>query len=88
MNSDGRRINVSLGPEHARKLERLAARTHVNEGTLARSLLAQAIDETDIDAENIVALLDSIPGAFEQAAKAQADYEEGRTISLDEFRMR
>lgn len=88
MNSDGRRINVSLGSEHARKLERLAARTHVNEGTLARSLLAQAIDETDIDAENIVALLDSIPGAFEQAAKAQADYEEGRTISLDEFRMR
>ncbi len=86
MKVDGRRINVSLGSEHAFKLERLAARTHVNEGTLARSLLSRAIDDTDIDADNIVAVLDSIPGAFEQASSAQNDYRAGKTISVGEFR--
>jgi hypothetical protein len=35
-----RRINVTLEPSYAQKLASLAERTHVQEGTLARSLLA------------------------------------------------
>jgi hypothetical protein len=32
------RLNITLDEERANKLARLAARVHVNEGTLARSL--------------------------------------------------
>jgi predicted transcriptional regulator len=40
-----RRVNITLDDEHAAKLSRLAQRVHVNEGTLARSLLSTAIDD-------------------------------------------
>ena len=43
------RLNISLDGEHAAKLASLAARVHVNEGTLARSLLSTAIDDLDPD---------------------------------------
>jgi hypothetical protein len=36
----------------------------VNPGTLARSLLSAALDEAEPDPATIVALLDSIPGAW------------------------
>jgi hypothetical protein len=52
------RLNVTLDPEHAARLAQLAERTHVQEGTLARSLLSMAIEEADPDARNVVALLD------------------------------
>src|SRR6266511_3194400 len=61
------RLNVTLDAERAAKLAMLAERTHTQEGTLARSLLSQAIDEVDVDARHIVELLDGIPGAFERA---------------------
>lgn len=61
------RVNVTLDDVHAEKLRRLAERTHVNEGTIARSLLSSALDDADPDAHNVTALLDSIPGAFERA---------------------
>ena len=57
------RVNVLLGEEHAAKLYSLADRTHVNAGTLARSLLSAALDQADPDAVTITALLDAIPGA-------------------------
>src|SRR5205807_1264667 len=41
------RVNVTLDPEHDAKLTQLAARTHLERGTLARSLLLQAIDDAD-----------------------------------------
>ncbi len=50
------RINVTLDPEYAQKLARLAERTHVQEGTLARSLLSSALDQADPDARDIAAL--------------------------------
>ena len=43
------RLNVTLDSEHAAKLSMLAERTHVQEGTLARSLLSSALDEADPD---------------------------------------
>jgi hypothetical protein len=79
------RLNVTLDPEHAALLTRLAERTHVQEGTLARSLLSIAIEEADPDPRNIGALLDGITGAYEQAQLGLRQAREGRTISLDEL---
>ena len=79
------RLNVTLDAEHSALLARLAERTHVQEGTLARSLLSIAIEEADPDPSNIVALLDGIPGAYEQAQLGLKQAREGQTIPLDEL---
>jgi len=79
------RLNVTLDDEYAAKLARLAERTHVQEGTLARSLLSQAIDEADVDAENVVQVLDGISGAFERAQLGLRQAQKKRTISVDEL---
>lgn len=79
------RLNVTLDPEYAARLARLAERMHVQEGTLARSLLSTAIEEADPDARDIVALLDGIPGAYERFQLSIESAQAGRTISLDEL---
>jgi len=85
MERSGYRLNVTLDPEHAARLARLAERTHVQEGTLARSLLSTAIEEADPDARNIVEVLDGIPGAYERAMRSLDRARTGETISLDEL---
>lgn len=79
------RLNITLSPASAAKLARLSERTHVQEGTLARSLLAQAIDEADLDARHVVELLDGIPGAWDRIELGLEDARAGRTIPLDEL---
>jgi hypothetical protein len=79
------RINVSLDPEYSEKLSRLAARMHVQEGTLAKSLLSTALDGADPDAANIVRLLDGIPGAYERTQEGIEQARRGEGISLDEL---
>ena len=79
------RVNVTLDDVHAEKLRRLAERTHVNEGTIARSLLSTALDEADPDARNVTALLDGIPGAFERAEAGLAQVRAGEGKPLDEL---
>jgi hypothetical protein len=79
------RINVSLDPEYSAKLSRLAERMHVQEGTLAKSLLSTALDGADPDAEHIVELLDSIPGAYERTQQGIEQARRGEGISLDEL---
>jgi predicted transcriptional regulator len=79
------RFNIQLDDEHATKLRDLAERTHVNPGTLARSLLSQALDEADPSPASIVALLDSIPGALEKAYEGLREVRAGKGIPLDEF---
>jgi hypothetical protein len=79
------RLNVTLDVERAAKLALLAERTHMQEGTLARSLLSQAIDEADVDAQNVVELLDGIPGAFERAQLGREQARSGRTIPLEDL---
>ena len=74
-----------MDPEHAARLARLAERTHVQEGTLAGSLLSTAIDEADPDARSIVEVLDGIPGAYERAMRSLDRARTGDTISLDEL---
>ena len=80
-----RRLNVTLDPEHATRLARLAERTHVQEGTLARSLLASAIEDAEPDAHSIVAVLDGIPGAHERAQLGLRRGKAGESIPLDEL---
>jgi predicted transcriptional regulator len=79
------RINVTLDDEQAEKLERLAARMHVQPGTIARSLLSIALDEADPEARNVVELLDAIPGAHERAQLGLQQAQAGQTIALDEL---
>jgi hypothetical protein len=80
-----RRLNVTLDPQRAAKLARLAERMHVQEGTLARSLLASALDDADPDARSIVELLDAIPGAHERARIGLEQARRGETVALDEL---
>lgn len=79
------RLNITLDEEHASKLTRLAARVHVNEGTLARSLLASAIDDADPDANTVVAVLDDIDGAWERAQLGRRQAATGDTVALDDL---
>jgi hypothetical protein len=79
------RVNVTLDDVHAQKLRRLAERTHLNEGTIARSLLSTALDEADPDPRNVSALLDGIPGAFERAELGLAQVRAGEGEPLSEL---
>ena len=79
------RLNVTLDSEHAAKLSMLAERTHVQEGTLARSLLSSALDEADPDPRTITALLDGIPGAYERAQLGLEQAAQGKTIPMNEL---
>lgn len=79
------RINITLDPEHASKLARLAARVHVNEGTLARSLLSSAIDDADPDVDTVVAVLDGIEGAWDRAQLGRRQAASGATINLEQL---
>ncbi|MEX2195194.1 MAG: hypothetical protein WD844_07890 [Thermoleophilaceae bacterium] len=79
------RLNISLDDESAAKLARLAERTHVQPGTVARSLLSAALEEADPDARNVAELLDGIPGAHERALLGRSQAEAGETVALDEL---
>jgi hypothetical protein len=79
----GHRLNVTLDPEHAARLARLAERTSVREVTLARARLSAAIEQADLDARDIVALLDSIPGACDHVRESLERARAGETIALD-----
>lgn len=79
------RFNVQLDERHAMKLHALAERTHVNPGTLARSLLTTALEDAAPDPSSIVALLDAIPGAYERAQQGLREAQAGQGIPLDEF---
>jgi len=79
------RINVTLDDEHAARLSQLAERLHVQEGTVARSLLSQALEDVDPEPRHIADLLNRIPGARDRIAAGLADLDAGRTIPLDEL---
>ena len=85
MAANPKRINVTLDDAHARKLAKLAERTHVQEGTLARSLLSTALDDADPDANRITEILDAIPGAWERTQEGMAQAMRGEGTPLDEL---
>lgn len=79
------RLNITLDADQAAKLTRLADRVHVPEGTLARSLLASAIEDADPDPGNVVALLDGIDGAYARAQLGRQQADRGETVLLDDL---
>ena len=79
------RLNVTLDDASAAKLRRLAEQTRVQEGTLARSLLAHALDETDAEPRHVADLLDQLPGAWERAQLGLEQARKGETVPLDEL---
>jgi len=79
------RVNIVLDEERALKLDRLAERVHVNPGTLARSLLSTALDETDPDARHVTALLDGIDSAWERASVGLSEAQSGLGTPLEEL---
>lgn len=83
MAANPKRINVTLDETHARKLTRLAERAHIQEGTLARSLLATALDDVDPDASRVTEILDAIPGAWERTQEGLAQSERGEGTPLN-----
>ncbi len=85
MSAAGHRLNVTLDPEHAARLRHLAERTHIQEGTLARSLLSNAIEDADPDARDVATLLDGIPGAYERAQLALDQGRRGETVPLEDL---
>jgi len=80
-----RHINVTLEADYAQKLASLAERTHVQEGTLARSLLSSALDEADPDASRITEILDGIPRAWERVQESLEQARRGETVPLSEL---
>lgn len=84
------RLNLTLDDEHAALLAELAERTHMQAGTLARSILLTALDSTAQAAgvggpRNVAELLASIPGALESHQRGVDDIAAGRLVSLDEL---
>ena len=79
------RLNITLDDEHAERLNQLAERTHVQPGTIARSLLSIALEDVDADPRNVVALLDGIPGAHDRAMLGRRQALAGETIPLSEL---
>jgi hypothetical protein len=63
----------------------MAKRTHVQEGTLARSPLSSALDEADPDAARITEILDGIPGAWERAQASIEQAQRSETVPLSEL---
>lgn len=77
------RLNITLDDDQAEKLARLAERVHMQPGTIARALLSSAIDDADPDPRNVVALLDSIDGAWDRVQLGAEQARSGQTIPLD-----
>jgi hypothetical protein len=80
-----RRLNVPQDQERPAKLARLADRVHVNEGTIARSLLSSAIDDADPDVDTVVGVLESIDGAWERTTLAREQAASGDTVTPNEL---
>jgi hypothetical protein len=78
-------VNVVLDEQRALKLQRLAERTKVNPGTLARSLLSTALDEADPEPRDVTALLDGIDGAWERAQLGLVEDRRGEGIPLEDL---
>jgi hypothetical protein len=85
MADDDVHVKITLTAKSSEKLRMIAARTGANEETVASFLLADAIDQTEPDAGEIIAALDQIPGAWERVRDGIADARAGRTVPLEEL---
>jgi len=84
------RLNLTIDDDHAAVLARLAERTHVQPGTLARSILLTALDHT-VEAEarggatELERTLDGIEGAYERAQLGREQAARGEKIPLSDL---
>jgi hypothetical protein len=85
MAASAKRINLTLDDAHAAKLAELAERTHMQEGTLARSLLSTALDDVNPGATRITEILDAIPGAWQRTQEGLSQSARGEGTPLDEL---
>ncbi len=74
---------VPLDRRHRDRLDALAARIHLSPEVVAGSLLATALDERDPEAATITAILDAIPGAWEDAQRGLEEIRSGHGLPLD-----
>ena len=86
------RLSLTLDDEHAALLTELAKRSHMQTGTLARSLLlttlegAAARNDEDAPDGDVLSLLASIPGARENYQRGLQERAAGHPgHSLDEI---
>jgi hypothetical protein len=80
-----KRVNVTLGDEHAAMLSRLADRAHVSDGTLAKSLLTAAIENADADAGTVTEILEGVPGLVGRVEAAEKQVERGEYSELSDL---
>ena len=85
MASGKSRVNVVLDEQHARKLSLMAERAHVQEGTLARSLLSSALEAADPEARTITAILDATAGAWERTQEGIEQAHRAEGVPLDQL---
>jgi hypothetical protein len=78
-----KRLNLTLPDEYSAVLEDMAAKSHIEPGSLARALLCTRLDE--ISSRNAFELLDLVPGAYDQVRRGDEELEAGKGIPLDEF---
>lgn len=85
------RLNLTLDDEHAALLAELAEATHMQPGTLARSMLLTALDSAagrpgeNTEPADVVALLNAIPGALANHRRGLDDIAAGRVVPLSEL---
>jgi predicted transcriptional regulator len=80
------RLNLTLDDDHSAKLAELAERTHVQPGTLARSMLLTALDQvTQPSSASLVQVLDGIDGALDRAYRGSEDAKQGRVVPLSDL---
>jgi hypothetical protein len=82
-----RELRLSLDDESAARLARFADRAQAPQDELAAMLLAQALDDKEREPgpEQVTAMLDGIPGAWEHIELAREQIRRGETIDLDEL---
>lgn len=86
------RLNLTIDDQHAAVLIDLAEKTHMQPGTLARSMLLTTLESTAARNEaaeapaDVVALLNSIPGALQAHRAGLQEIADGQPgHSLDEI---
>lgn len=85
MATEQKRINITLDSEQWIKLSRMAERSHLQEGTLARSLLSVAIDAANPEESHVHLLLSSIPGALARAQAGSAEARTGKGVPIEDI---
>lgn len=83
--ADTVRLNVTLDATQAARLSAMAKRAHMQDGTLARSLLSRAIDLAEPDGEAITQMLNGIDGALESALEGRRQAAAGEAIPLEDI---